>query len=108
MALTVKPEMVPPLTVTSVASNPVGAALKVKVTVALPPILNAVLSRLITTPGADTAVNDSRLGATPVLPAISKYLPLTPTVTEPLAVGVTVAVYTKLLVVDWVRPEIVP
>ena len=35
-------------------------------------------------------------------------MPLTPTVTAPLAVGVTAAVYTLLLVVDWVRPEIVP
>ena len=69
--LTAKPEMAPPVTVTSVASNPVGAALNVKVTVAVPPAFKVVLSMVITTPGADTAVNDSKLGAMPVLPATS-------------------------------------
>ena len=68
---TANPEMVPPVTVTSVASNPVGAALKVKVTVAVLPALKDVLSVVITTPGAATAVSDSTLGAVPALPATS-------------------------------------
>ena len=71
MELTARPEMVPPVTFTSVASNPVGAAVKVKVTVAVVPALNDVLSAVMTTPGADTAVSDSALGAVPVLPATS-------------------------------------
>ena len=92
MELTARPERVPPVAVTSDRSNPVGAALKVKVTVAVPPAFKDVLSVLITTPGAETAVSESALGAMPVLPATSKYFPLTPTVTAPLAVGVTLAV----------------
>ncbi len=88
----VRPERAPPETVTSETSNPVGAALKVKVTVAVLPALKDVLSVVITTPGAATAVSESALGTVPVLPATSKYLPLTPTVTAPLAVGVTLAV----------------
>ena len=61
----------PPVTVTSSFTNPVGAALNVKVTVAVVPALTDALSAVINTPGAATAVNNSALGAMPALPATS-------------------------------------
>ena len=69
-------DKVPPVTVTSSLTKPVGAAVKVKVTVAVVPALKDVLSAVMTTPGAETAVSDSRplsapMAATPALPATS-------------------------------------
>ncbi len=65
-----KLEITPPVTVMSLASNPVGTALKVNVTTAVPPAVRTVLSLVINTPGAVTAVNASD-AAVPRLPAVS-------------------------------------
>ena len=65
-----KLEITPPVAVMSLASNPVGTALKVNVTTAVSPTLKDVLLVVITTPGAVTAVNASD-AAVPRLPAVS-------------------------------------
>ena len=63
---------VPPVTVTSLVSKPVGASLNANVIVAVSPIFSAVLSLVIATVGA--TVSMVMLGvvpATPALPATS-------------------------------------
>ena len=66
----VKLEITPPVTVMSLASNPVGTALKVNVTTAVSPTLKKVLSVVISTPGDVIAARASD-AAVPKLPAAS-------------------------------------